>query len=641
MSLLLLNIQYQTLGVQMGDFSPWALKVYKGEVYIGVTCTAETSGLISDLNAYVMKLSGSGFITEFDFPLDYDRGCIFGNSSKCDEAEWQPWIVDWPGVSLDPSFDIVRAPQPLLSDIEFDIDGSLILSIMDRSAHQLGYRQYETNTGNTTDLWDHQNAGDLKRACWNGSGYDFEGTGSCPTNFLSLYDENTTFEGDGTAAEYYDTKYIESGRGHEEIHLGAIALLPGSGDVVGVTADPNAFFTGGLEWHNNQTGSTAGGVTLYGNAAGEFSKGGGLGDIELLCSSAPLEIGNYVWCDSLENGIQDACERGIDDIIVQLYDRNGLLVGQDTTVNGQYYFNENNVDTVGITVNGSGIASPSPTGFTGMSYATQYFIVFGGGQFATDEFTVGGETYGITSMVNAGSNDNIDSDVDGGSLTTGSLGARPDGLPFIDMTTSAIGCGDHKYDLGLTCVVYDWGDLPDTSSMTNTSDYQTLAANNGPRHQIISGLSLGSMIDDESDGQPSENALDDGADEDGLTLFATLDLSPGSTFRLPFSYINTTGNTAHVEAWIDWNGDGAFDGAGEMVVDWNDGAGALPNNIELTIPQTAQTGIFLGYRIRISNQDNMTPYGMQPNGEIEDYLISIDCPHQICIPIQTTVIRKE
>ena len=126
------------------------------------------------------------------------------------------------------------------------------------------------------------------------------------------------------------------------------------------------------------------------------------------------------------------------------------MVGQDTTSNGgQYYFNQYNVDTTGITV-AAGVATPN-TAWSGMDYSTQYFIVFGDGQFATDEFTIGGEMYGITPTANAGSNDNIDSDVNGSSLTSGSLGSRPDGLPFIDMMTSATGCGDHKYDLGVTC----------------------------------------------------------------------------------------------------------------------------------------------------------------------------------------------
>lgn len=123
-------------------------------------------------------------------------------------------------------------------------------------------------------------------------------------------------------------------------------------------------------------------------------------------------------------------------------------------------------------------------------------------------------------------------------------------------------------------------------------------------------------------------------------MYASLDLFPNMTFRLPFTYTNTTGDTAHVEAWIDWNGDGAFDGVGEMVADWEDSLTSFPDRLEVAIPPDAKIGGLLGLRIRISNQDNMTPYGEQPNGEVEDYLIGISCP-QVCLPIQATIIRQE
>ena len=184
----------------------------------------------------------------------------------------------------------------------------------------------------------------------------------------------------------------------------------------------------------------------------------------------------------------------------------------------------------------------------------------------------------------------------------------------------------------------DWGDLPDTSAATNVSDYQTLSANNGPVHVIIPGLALGSSVDGENDGQSSTDALGDGVDEDGLTVYPSLDLYPAQTFTSPFSYTNTTGNTAYVVAWIDWNADGDFDNS-EMVADWNDGSGTMPDRMEVTIPSTAQLGTLLGWRIRISNQDNMTPYGLQANGEVEDYLIGIDCP-QVCLPIQVTILKQ-
>lgn len=186
---------------------------------------------------------------------------------------------------------------------------------------------------------------------------------------------------------------------------------------------------------------------------------------------------------------------------------------------------------------------------------------------------------------------------------------------------------------------FDWGDLPDLTNATNTGDYQTSDANNGPKHCIIAGLSLGKTVDSEIDGQSSTDALGDGTDENGLTISSTLDLVPGTNFRLPLTVVNTTGDTAYVEAWVDWNGDGDFEDANEMVSDLKDHTdGVFPSNLNLTVPSGAAGGL-LGLRIRLSKTDNMTPYGLINSGEVEDYLIGVDCPPNICVPVSIT-IRK-
>ena len=143
---------------------------------------------------------------------------------------------------------------------------------------------------------------------------------------------------------------------------------------------------------------------------------------------------------------------------------------------------------------------------------------------------------------------------------------------------------------------------------------------------------MGNTVDGEINGQPSSDALGDGSDEDGLTIFPSLDLAPGISFSLPLTVTNTTGDTAYVEAWIDWNGDGDFADVGEMVLDIQDNTdGIFPSLINLTVPNDAADGL-LGLRIRLSNTDDMTPYGITPTGEIEDYLIGINCPSPVCIP---------
>jgi len=51
-------------------------------------------------------------------------------------------------------------------------------------------------------------------------------------------------------------------------------------------------------------------------------------------------IGNYVWIDANENGIQDAMESGLDGVSVELYHADGNLVDTTTTINGTYRFTD-------------------------------------------------------------------------------------------------------------------------------------------------------------------------------------------------------------------------------------------------------------------------------------------------------------
>ena len=75
------------------------------------------------------------------------------------------------------------------------------------------------------------------------------------------------------------------------------------------------------------------------------------GDVAIFssCGNAPIAIGNYVWLDTDSDGIQDACENGIPNTTVQLYDATCTLIGLSTTdANGKYSFNNTNVDTTGV-----------------------------------------------------------------------------------------------------------------------------------------------------------------------------------------------------------------------------------------------------------------------------------------------------
>ncbi len=186
----------------------------------------------------------------------------------------------------------------------------------------------------------------------------------------------------------------------------------------------------------------------------------------------------------------------------------------------------------------------------------------------------------------------------------------------------------------------DLGDLPDPNNGTAADDYETLLSNNGPSHVIVDDLFLGVAVDAETDGQPDNDAFGDGADEDGITIHPSLNIFPGNTIRLPLTITNGTGSTAYLEAWIDWDGDGKFDGPNEIVANVDDGTTSFPSFLSITVPPNAKTGSLLGVRLRLSNTDGLTPYGPANSGEIEDFLIGVGCPQVICLPT-TLEINKD
>ncbi|MEM6317577.1 MAG: SdrD B-like domain-containing protein [Bacteroidota bacterium] len=501
-----------------GTIYPWGLKIYRGKGYLGVICNGENSQDINDVTGYILSFEpnnvSAGFATELTIPMNYNREDWGANNSNSDG--WRAWVTNWAQTGLPTSglggFSQVAYPQPVISDIEFADNGDMVIGVVDRFSVQMGSMQPIPVSGSNIMTSGVSN-GDILHACQDGGTFILEDGGTTcghpdlrsNANVGASSGTLLTNDGPGNNGEYYFDDYHQNNQftTHKEIALGALAILRGENQVLATVFDPQdrEFFENGYHVYNTNTGVEEANYEVFANGpnTGEFGKQAGLGDVEFICDPAPLEIGNYVWCDSIQNGIQDACERGISNLIVQLYDQNGNLVGQDTTVNGQYYFNQYNVDTTGITVDGNGNATPN-TAWSGMSYSTQYFIVFGGGQFGGTEFTVGSEMYGITSMVNVGTNDNIDSDVDGSVLTSGSLGARPNGLPFIDMTTSATGCGDHKYDMGLTCTTpceiilsYAPASCIDNMDGTFTATYDIIATwSNAPAGEMINIILDGS-----------------------------------------------------------------------------------------------------------------------------------------------------
>ncbi len=459
-------------GSGSNDIRPWGVEVHKGKVYIGAVCSGETSQDSLDLHAWVFEFdpnaASAGMHAFFDFDINYERGRVkyWNLNASSDLGDWRAWLKETEYVTGTEAY-----MQPILSDIEFDNDGSMILGFIDRWGLQVERGNYRPDlTGMDTNLENQEfiSAGDILRACFVNGTYVFEGGTGCNYNAL---DKN----GPG-AHEYYQDDW---GGNHalefSESTQGALLFLPGQTEVMVNQFDPYAAnHEGGVRTLNNTTGSVVNKFLVYDtNVPGNFGKGQGLGDFDALCDPAPLEIGNYVWLDIDANGIQNACEPALDSVIVTLYNTACEIIAIDTTDSkGEYYFNETKLRE--YTAQTDSILSPNTTYYVVITDA-----VGGAWTTADSTLTIGTNNYNLT-INNQGSNDLIDSDATKGTATS-ACNSVTDGFAFATAITGDAGCVNHSFDIGFrtiaTCAEINQlitnriicsGDLVDTLAITTT-----------------------------------------------------------------------------------------------------------------------------------------------------------------------------
>ncbi|HSU83917.1 MAG TPA: IPTL-CTERM sorting domain-containing protein, partial [Thermoanaerobaculia bacterium] len=181
----------------------------------------------------------------------------------------------------------------------------------------------------------------------------------------------------------------------------------------------------------------------------------------------------------------------------------------------------------------------------------------------------------------------------------GPTGAAPDGE-----------VEDYAVNVGAV----DFGDAPDS--------YGTLLASNGPNHRAVAGFSLGATEDTETDGQPNAAANGDGADEDGVTLPGVLVAC--STVSVPVTLTNTAGiATPRLDAWIDFDGDGAFNDPRDRVASGL-ALAAGSNTLTVNVPCDAKTVAASYARFRLSSTGVSVPTGPASDGEVEDYAVTVE-----------------
>ncbi len=341
-------------GTNGADLRPFAVQYYKGKVYVGVVNSAETTQRASDLLAYVYTVDPTTltFSTApvFQMALNYPRGRT--QAQAVFPAAWNPWVATYAATGmLIVNQRVTAFPQPMLTGIAFDADGNLVLGLRDRFGDQSGPNQpvepgtssSGNSTGDTLRAFI-RTPGDLTSG-WvlesNGRGPNGEGaapqnTGQGPgtVNGVPLVNNPANqgnpvtgsgefYSGDNLPAADPANSKTPTGNDHDELSLGSVLQLPGRPDVIVSAFDPAfvlaAYNRGGVRFLNNTTGGFDKGYELYNDTdAAAFAKANGIGDLTVFTDPAPIQIGNRVWSDANNNGIQDANEPGINGVAVTL-----------------------------------------------------------------------------------------------------------------------------------------------------------------------------------------------------------------------------------------------------------------------------------------------------------------------------------
>ena len=121
--------------------------------------------------------------------------------------------------------------------------------------------------------------------------------------------------------EFFQDDFVTS---HMETVIGGSAVSPPTftlQNIAFASMDPKNYNTNGMRWNRLSDGDQSNAVLFGGGGShsDQFKKSAAMGDVELLCDAAPLQIGNRIWFDLNADGIQDPGETPAAGVTVHLY----------------------------------------------------------------------------------------------------------------------------------------------------------------------------------------------------------------------------------------------------------------------------------------------------------------------------------
>ncbi|WP_232734324.1 SdrD B-like domain-containing protein [Kitasatospora sp. CB02891] len=377
------------------DWRPFGLGMQDGVGYVGGVCSGQSTQKVGDLRAIVLPFdpaTGKFGAAVLNQPMDH-RGTP---AVPCNTYNWYPWT------DVKPADRCNFYGQPELGEIGFETDGSMLLSFRDRYPDQANVYPsagQPAPPGGVMALA----SGDLNKACKSGDTYVMDVNLGCgiTTRGKGFYD----------VRRYYDSHTYASYAG---MALSKVenSIATSGYDVLDHVVTAGTMFT-------LRTGEKDPGMGQeLSDGRSSFGKGSAMGDLEVLCDRAPLQIGNRVWYDPERSGLQLPQQKPVVGATVNLYDADGKKVGTaKTTARGEYYFDDTNV-----------------TG--GLKPNTAYTVKLDN----PADYAKGGPLYHwVPTKANVGDNRTIDSD-----------GTIPKGGTYVEraLETGGPGQNDHTFDFG-------------------------------------------------------------------------------------------------------------------------------------------------------------------------------------------------
>jgi PKD repeat protein len=314
---------------------PMALGIKNGLVYAGAICSGEAAGV--DGGSY-----GGDYLYVYSLnPSTNTWSLVLEGNYGISTTRPYKWRTGYVGGYQDNA-------KKILSDIDFDSAGGMFLGIRD-----IGGDKYGSNAGkpivNDNAMINLVAFGNILKACYNaGLGkYELESNGSCggittagPASGQGLPYTNAT------ATEYFYEDRLNPSHGqtasHPEISLGGVAFDAITGEVWITAYDPISVYQQGVIGMSNTTGARTSSMVIIEDSSPstQFRKVNGLGDLELI--NPPVQtgsIGDFIWKDLNNNGIQDASEPGVANVKVLLLDNVGTeITNVLTSSTGAYSF---------------------------------------------------------------------------------------------------------------------------------------------------------------------------------------------------------------------------------------------------------------------------------------------------------------